>query len=144
MPSSIKHLAPFLVGEWRLSRRFVSLDTELTGTAAGVASFRPQPEGLTYHETVDVNYAGRVGPASRTYHYRLTALGCARVHFVDGRFFHTFDLREGRWRVEHLCGDDVYRGGFRVLNTGFWIARWRVSGPRKNLRISTLYERLSP
>lgn len=141
MPQSVDDLARFLVGEWRLRRRLVSLEPVMSGTAEGMACFEPRPEGLAYYEAVDVDYADHEGPATRAYRYHLSQPWCARVHFEDGRFFHAFDLRDGRWRAEHRCGDDVYLGGFRVLRAGLWIARWRVFGPRKDLRISTLYER---
>lgn len=142
MPQPIQDLARFLVGQWRIRRRMLSLYPRAMGAAQGTARFSPQPGGLEYSEAVEVDYDGHRGQARRAYRYRLGEPGLAWVDFEDGRFFHALDLRMGHWRAEHHCGDDLYRGGFRVLGSGAWIARWRVVGPRKNQLITTLYERL--
>jgi hypothetical protein len=142
-PFPVDDLAEFLCGEWRLARRLVALDTLHSGTAEGQASFRLVGERLEleYCETAEVHFADYCGRATREHRYRLVEPGCAEVCFADGRLFHRLDLRRGRWRAEHVCGEDVYRGSFRVLGPGLWVARWRVRGPRKNLRIVSVYQR---
>jgi hypothetical protein len=140
-PFPVDDLAKFLCGEWRLARRLVALDTLHSGTAEGRVNFRLLGDGLEYRETAEVYFAGHRGRATREYRYRLVEPGCAEVRFADGRLFHGLDLRRGHWRAEHVCGEDVYRGSFRVLGPGLWVARWRIRGPRKNLRIMSVYER---
>lgn len=140
-PLPVDDLAEFLRGDWHLIRRLVSLDPERSGTAEGQASFSSVEDGLTYRESVNVRFAGYGGSATRSHRYRLDGRGLAQVCFADGRLFHALDLRSGRWRAEHVCGQDLYRGSFRVLGPGLWVARWRVYGPRKNLRIMSVYER---
>ncbi|WP_455385467.1 DUF6314 family protein [Acidihalobacter prosperus] len=141
VPFPVDDLIVFLNGDWVLHRRLVSLEPRQSGAAQGEANFRLSGDGLDYRETADVRFAGHAGRASREYRYRLIDQGCAEVFFADGRPFHRLDLRRGRWRVEHVCGEDVYRGSFRVLGPGLWVVRWKVRGPRKNLRITSVYER---
>jgi hypothetical protein len=143
VPFPVDDLAGFLHGDWRLVRRLVSMEPRRSGTAEGQANFRLSDAGLDYREVVDVRFAGHCGRATREHRYRLVEQGCAEVFFADGRLFHRLDLRRGRWQVEHVCGEDVYRGSFRVLGPGLWVVRWRVLGPRKNLRIASVYERQS-
>ena len=142
-PLAVDDLAEFLSGDWHLVRRLTSLAPRQDGAGEGRVSISPGHGGLDYCETVDVQYAGYRGRATREYRYRLSDRGSADVCFADGRFFHALDLRQGRWRAEHVCGRDIYRGSFRVLGPGQWVARWRVCGPRKDLRIMSLYERMS-
>ena len=142
-PLAVDDLAEFLSGDWHLVRRLTSLAPRQDGAGEGRVSISPGHGGLDYCETVDVQYAGYRGRATREYRYRLSDRGSADVCFADGRFFHALDLRQGRWRAEHVCGRDIYRGSFRVLGPGQWVARWRVCGPRKDLRIMSLYERVS-
>lgn len=141
VPFPVDDLIGFLNGDWVLRRRLVSLEPRQSGAAQGEANFRLSGDGLDYRETADVRFAGHAGRASREHRYRLVDQGCAEVFFADGRPFHRLDLRRGRWRVEHVCGEDVYRGSFRVLGPGLWVVRWKVRGPRKNLRITSVYER---
>lgn len=140
-PLPVDDLAGFLDGDWRLVRRLESREPRRSGTAEGLASFRPMEGGLDYLETMDVCFADYRGHATRGHRYRLVEPGRADVCFADGGFFHSLDLRRGRWRAEHVCGEDVYRGSFRVIGPQVWVVRWRVRGPRKNLRITSVYER---
>jgi prepilin-type processing-associated H-X9-DG protein len=141
-PLPVDDLAEFLSGDWHLVRRLTSLEPRQGGAVEGRVSILPWNDGLDYCETVDVQYVGYRGRATREYRYRLSGRGSANVCFADGRFFHALDLRQGRWRAEHVCGRDIYRGSFRVLGPGRWVARWRVRGPRKDLCIMSLYERV--
>ena len=141
VPFPVDDLIRFLHGDWRLVRRLVSMEPRRSGTAEGQAGFRLSDGGLHYHEVAEVRFAGHSGRATREHHYRLVERGCAEVCFADGSPFHRLDLRRGRWRAEHVCGEDVYRGSFRVLGPRLWVVRWKVRGPRKNLRITSVYER---
>ncbi|APZ42166.1 DUF6314 family protein [Acidihalobacter ferrooxydans] len=141
MPFPVDNLAEFLCGQWRLTRRLASLDTQRSGTATGQADFSLLEGTLRFHETLQLRFDGYCGQATREHRYRLVEPHCAEVCFTDDRLFHRLDLRRGRWRDVHLCGEDVYYGSFRVLGPELWITRWRVRGPRKDLRITTLLER---
>ena len=143
VPLPVDDLVEFLCGDWRLRRRLVSLESQQSGMAEGQANFRLLDDGLDYIETAEVRFAGYSGRATRRHRYRLAGSGRADVCFADGRFFHALDLRRGRWRAEHVCGRDIYCGSFRVLGPGLWVVRWRVRGPHKDLRITSLYERVS-
>lgn len=137
----VEDLGVFLPGTWRVRRRLVSASPAQSGWAYGRAVIDVVDDELHYLETLTVNYADYQGHASRRYRYCPNPSGTADVLFADGRFFHTLDLRRGRWRAEHLCSCDVYVGSFRVLDPDRWLIRWRVRGPHKELRITTLLER---
>lgn len=142
--ASVGDLTLFLEGDWILKKRVRSREPWQTGFAQGRATFSRAPDGLLYHETVQLHYGDYQGRASRSYRYCPRAPGIADVFFTDRRFFHTLNLRSGRWHAEHLCGPDVYRGDFRVIDEARWLVRWRATGPRKNVSILTVYERPSP
>jgi hypothetical protein len=63
------------------------------------------------------------------------------VAFADGRPFHALDLTDGACAVEHVCGEDRYEGEYRLSDAGTLAVRWRVTGPAKDLEITTTYRR---
>jgi hypothetical protein len=142
MPLAVPDLAAYFRGNWHLRRR-LKLDMKPVGKARGQARFVPAQGGLLYREEVRLDLAGYGGNANRDYFYSLAQRGMADVFFNDGRPFHRLDLRDGRFRVEHHCGMDTYRGSFRVLDAFRWAVCWRASGPHKKFRTVTLYERQS-
>ena len=72
--------------------------------------------------------AGRSHDVTRTYQ-----LADGWVFFDDGRPFHPW--RPGEW-VEHLCGEDTYRGLVEVEPARIRTL-WDVSGPEKDQRLIT-------
>jgi hypothetical protein len=70
-----------------------------------------------------------------------------RVTFEDGRDFHPWTVGA----VEHLCGRDLYRGGFEIPadrppsdpppSDLPWELTWRVTGPEKDYTMHTTYSR---
>ncbi|MFM9595514.1 DUF6314 family protein [Streptomyces scabiei] len=77
-------------------------------------------------------------PAERTLRFLPgTAPGTADVRFGDGRPFHDLDLTTGRWRTDHPCAADLYRGTFEVHDENRWRTLWRVGGPAKDLLLVT-------
>ena len=43
----------------------------------------------------------------------------------------------------HQCGNDLYRGTFRVTGPEEWVVEWSVGGPRKDYHMVTRYCRVS-
>ncbi|MCZ9342306.1 DUF6314 family protein, partial [Streptomyces sp. TRM76130] len=68
----------------------------------------------------------------------------AEVRFADGRFFHDLDLTTGRHVTGHPCAADLYRGEFTVRDRDRWRTVWQVTGPAKNLLLTTEYARETP
>ncbi len=138
---SVNMLKEFLQGEWWLLRDIDDRRLGKAGRFEGEALFAPLAEGLLYDEAGRMRFGDHEGPAARRYRYDFPAPQRAAVSFAEGGFFHDLDLTTGTWSTEHRCGADHYRGEFRVEGPACWSADWRVTGPRKNLRLRTRFRR---
>ncbi len=137
----ILDLKAFLQGTWRLSRTMEDRRAGQRGRFDGQAVFAPQGEGLVYRERGLLRLGTFEDPAERVYRYGFSAPARAEVAFEDGSRFHSLELSEAGWRVEHRCRNDLYRGLFRLASPGAWEAVWLVTGPRKDHRLVTRYTR---
>ena len=81
------------------------------------------------------------GDAARRTVFHLGRNG-ADVRFEDGTLFHRLCLESGVARVRHDCGADRYVGRYHVLDQDRWTLGWRVTGPRKEQRIASLFTRM--
>jgi hypothetical protein len=63
------------------------------------------------------------------------------VFFTDGRFFHRAAVADGIACVTHDCAPDLYRGRYRFIGPDRWSLSWRITGPRKDLVISSVFSR---
>ena len=133
----VTDLVEYLGGAWSV-RRVVNHGVMRFD---GVARFAPIARGeLTWSEIGQLRTDTHEGPASRA--YLITRAGRAwEVRFEDGRPFHPLDLRDGRCDAEHLCGADVYRGVYEVLEPDRFAVRWRVTGPGRDDVIASEYRR---
>jgi hypothetical protein len=134
---SPRELPVWLDGRWSIER--VINDSE--GRFIGDAVFDlDRSGGAVWREAGRLVIDGFDGPASRTLHLAPDR-GAWQVRFDDGRPFHSLDLSTGRWEAEHLCGPDLYRGRFAVLDHDRMTIRWRVIGPDRDDVIATGYRR---
>ena len=134
-------LGRYFRGSWAFLRLLRDAATGRDGSIIGRADFASEEGGLRYRERGRMVFAGHRGLAERAYRFRLTGPGRAEVLFADGRFFHALDLTRGIDGVEHLCGDDLYRGRYALEDAQRWALRWRVRGPGKDLLLTTRYLR---
>ncbi|HSR71148.1 MAG TPA: DUF6314 family protein [Kiloniellales bacterium] len=135
----------FLEGRWELDREVLDHRLGRAGRFHGTADFAPgetTPDSLDWREIGRLRFGAHEGPGEQRYRLDFAAPHCARVRYADGRIFHDLDLSTGSWTVEHACGPDLYRGRFAVSAADRWTLVWRVTGPRKDLRLSTCYRRL--
>lgn len=141
---AVSDLAAFLLGNWRVEREvFDASRRGLTGAYSGTAAFTFDEHVaglLRYVEHGTLRLGSHRGPAFRRLSFQVDG-ACAQVAFDDGRYFHDLDLREGRWEVEHPCGDDRYSGRFDVDHAHRWRQQWTVNGPEKRQFIRTVLER---
>lgn len=124
-------------GAWRLERR---IDDRLGRPARyrGRATFRRDGSALVYDEAGWLDPVE--GPPLRaTRRYRWTGGPLVAVAFSDGRPFHTFDLSRPRPEARHLCGADLYAVRYDFTLWPAWTAAWRVTGPRKDLTLTSRY-----
>ena len=129
-----------LRGRWRLSREIADARAGLTGRFEGTCTFTPDAEGLRQVEE-GVLHFGAAPPmrAGRVYLWRAQPEGL-EVLFEDGRPFHQLspDLLSDR----HLCDPDTYDVTYDLSRWPDWTQAWRVTGPRKDARITSRFQPL--
>jgi Family of unknown function (DUF6314) len=133
-------LTAWLPGEWTVTR----VINDGAGHFEGRVSFAKDPDSpvsLIWHEHGRLRLAGHDGPAGRTLRLEPAATGAWEVRFADGRPFHPLDLASGSDDVTHLCGADTYHGRYAVEGRDRFTVTWRVTGPRKDDLIVSVYER---
>ena len=137
------NLKPFLVGSWKVQRLIVDRACALNGRLDGHATFTPSSvDGLLYKERGHLVFGEHQGPAEQSYVYDFPeSEGRALVRFRDGRPFHDLDLSAGLQRVQHACDPDRYDGLFLAVGATEWWSMWKVSGPRKDYDLMTIYTR---
>lgn len=143
MTEAITDLARFLARDWTLERWLILHDSGREATVTGSARWSAPPgppsgHELIYRERGLLRLGGHCAPVSRSYRFVLSSDACADVLFDDGRFFYPLDLRDGRAEVEHLCGDDSYRGVFEAPSPDTLRQRWEVTGPAKDYTSTTV------
>jgi hypothetical protein len=138
----VRDLGAFLYGQWRLSRRIHDLRLGLRGRLEGRASVTAAATDLRLEESGRLVFGSHGCDASQHYRIVLDDAG-AQVFRADGSHFHDLDLSSGWAGILHRCGDDLYRGRYRVLDDDRYCVIWRVTGPRKNYRMATAYARLA-
>jgi hypothetical protein len=94
--------------------------------------------GAVYRETGALILNDQRFHAERSYLWHEDT-GRIWVRFADGRDFHDFDPKIGGLASAHLCGADMYRGGYELSDWPRWSVTWDVSGPRKDYRSITTY-----
>lgn len=130
-----------LRGDWRLTRRIEDFRAGLLGTLDGTSRWLPDDAGLRQEETGLLRY-GAAPPmqAARRYLWRQDGAGLA-VFFDDGRPFHR--LRPGDPSDRHLCDPDIYDVRYDLTRWPDWTQVWRVTGPRKDARITSRFQPLA-
>jgi hypothetical protein len=127
-------------GVWRLERRIIDAlgpDAVFTGTAR----FTRDDAGLVLHEAGRLELTGQGGfQAERRYLWRQAGAMIAVV-FADGRDFHWFDPGQGVATADHWCDPDTYRVRYDFAGWPVWQAEWRVTGPRKDYVMHSVYRR---
>jgi hypothetical protein len=135
----MRNLGDF-IGTYDLTR---TIDDRRAGAVSrfeGSATLSVEGARAIYRETGALIMSGQRFEAERAYLWDHVG-PMIRVAFDDGRPFHDFDPVRGGLASEHLCGDDIYRGGYDVSDWPNWTVRWDVSGPRKDYTSVTLCTR---
>ncbi|SHI90309.1 DUF6314 family protein [Wenxinia saemankumensis] len=128
-------LRPFL-GDWQLVRRVRDGGDE----ARFEGSARLGADGWFVESGTwtSGSMAGLRG--ERRTHWAPLDAGIA-VSFADGRPFHHVVPGTGEIAVRHDCAPDLYLGAYRFELPALWRLDWRVTGPRKDYRMTSTYRR---
>lgn len=136
----MRDISDFL-GRYSLAR---VIDDTRAGAQAqfeGEAVLEATPDGALYRERGDLVMNGERFAAEREYIWHAEG-ALILVRFADGRDFHSFDPSAGGLASEHLCGEDMYRGGYDLSAWPGWSVTWDVFGPRKDYRSVSQYRPL--
>lgn len=138
-------LRRYFSGRWRIDRLAEDRRAGAAYRMIGTGAFQGDGGTLAYQEAVAWSVDGRRFTASRGYRYLFDAQtpAAAQVRFDDGRPFHALDLADGTAEVTHDCPPDRYDGFYRLLDADRFRVRWVVTGPRKDLVLSTLFVRVA-
>ena len=103
----------------------------------GTARFVPYGPAYLYEEVGEILGAKIAVSANRRYIYLNHRLKL-EVQFEDGRKFYEITYKDlPIVSVRHECADDLYEG-ILTFQSDLWTTEWRVTGPRKKLRLITL------
>ena len=133
-------LARWLCGAWAVSR----VINDGAGRFQGRARFTPDPEApdtIVWREQGRLRLGAHDGPAQRTLRIEPAGGGEWWVRFADGRPFHPLDLTAGHCDATHFCGPDVYHGRYEIEDGDRFTVTWRITGPRKDDVIASVYDR---
>ncbi|WP_205967686.1 DUF6314 family protein [Paraglaciecola sp. 20A4] len=134
-PSCLKDF----VGVWQLNRQILQSSGEAF-LFNGAANFAWSDSQLLYQESGIVTAPDKkVLQAERAYVWQQQAGGKIDVLFDDHRYFHSFTAAKPY--AEHLCGDDHYVVKYDFDYWPCWESTWQVKGPRKDYKMTSLYQR---
>lgn len=125
-------------GEWRVSRSIESDIAGQSGRFVGRAWFSPDDGGLLYREAGTLTVGAHKMEAERRYLWREDA-GEIVVLFDDGKPFHRF--APSKIAASHFCDPDTYNVRYDFAAWPEWSSRWRVTGPRKDYVMTSVYRR---
>ncbi|MBG6224631.1 hypothetical protein IWX63_001190 [Arthrobacter sp. CAN_A2] len=130
----------FLAGTWTTERTMLDRAGSATGTFTGTTTFTPDGGGLRWDEEGTACWSSYRGPAFRSYRVDVEDARVV-VTFPDGRVLCRLDLGRGHARDEHPCSPDTYRVDFTVTRPGSIEYSWDVTGPAKDLLLTTTLTR---
>jgi hypothetical protein len=135
MPNELRQLRDF-EGHWSLSRCILQ-DAGSEARFEGQAVWTPEADRLIYREVGTLTVADQPPMrAERCYHWHEGL----RVHFEDGRFFHTVPPEGGE--ANHWCDPDSYHVRYDFTRWPAFDVTWHVIGPQKSYRMHSLYRPL--
>ena len=122
-------------GLWRLDRRIVQAEGP-DARFHGEAEWRREGVRLLYSEAGILEMPGHPPmQATRSYLWEPDLT----VRFTDGRVFHRVPARGGR--TAHRCAPDLYEVEYDFALWPEFRVLWRVTGPRKDYTMTSLYRR---
>ncbi|MGO4188712.1 DUF6314 family protein [Pseudarthrobacter sp. TAF60_1] len=135
---------PAIAGKWALERQLLDRSAGTRGTFTGVVIYSPtDDDALILREEGTMRWPTFTGPASREYLLRLADRPDALdVFFDDGRPFHRMSFAPEANLDRHWCDPDTYRVAYAYEGLDAFSYTWEVSGPRKDLLLTSMLRRL--
>ena len=131
------------IGRFGLSRVIEDRLADQSLRFEGRATISATDQGAIYAEAGKMTFPnGQTFQSERSYLWAHDG-ALVRVCFEDGRAFHDFDPVAGGAASEHLCGQDMYRGGYEFGDWPRWSLTWAVSGPRKDYTSCSMFTPLA-
>lgn len=130
----------FLLGQWTVERFLTDHRSGTDGRFEGSVSIAGTPSGQNaglgprarYEEVGTMRFGRYVGPASRSLELVRLASTVVMLYFPDGKPFVDLDLRSGKWRSSHPCGEDDHEILTVVRSPREIEEQWRVHGPTED------------
>lgn len=155
-------------GYWKWSRTVTSLrsNTVIAAVSDGNASFAPffNSQSLLYREIGHLeNFESSLGSGNTvtrqyiyTFNEDVIVFHCSSNNRenLDPQFspnpenftrlaeFHRFTPNKTTAECIHLCLDDKYTGLYNFISDTKFELQWTVSGPNKNYKINTVYDKV--
>ncbi|EET47870.1 DUF6314 family protein [Thalassobium sp. R2A62] len=129
-------------GTWQVSRVIADAASGTQSLFAGIAEFSEQgTDQLAYREQGQMTLPdGTTLAATRGYQWTFSK-DRVWVGFEEGQPFHDFSPQGHEDGTEHLCINDLYRVRYDFAAFPVWSATYRVTGPRKDYNLRSLYHR---
>ena len=124
-----------------MERRIHDTKNREIGRLRGRAEFTPGHGDIGFVERGVLVLAHARMEAWRDYRFVIDDDHAFSVFFSDGRLFHRARIIAGTASVSHDCAPDTYCGRYRFPHPDRWSLSWRITGPRKDLVISTVFSR---
>lgn len=129
-------------GNWHLQREIRDHFAGQVITGEGSAQFEPDGTGgLVYEETLRLTVPGQTGMTGTRKYLWQGHDQHVQVLFADRSPFHAIHLEDMASKDTHHCPPDLYEGQYDFSRWPVWQARWRVSGPRKDYLMVTVFRR---
>lgn len=130
-------------GKWAVERHLLDRSAGTRGTFTGVVLFaQTDDDALILREEGTMRWPTFTGPASREYLLKpADRPDVLDVFFADGRPFHRMSFTPAANLDQHWCDPDTYRVAYTYESPDFFSYTWDVSGPRKDLLLSSVLKR---
>ncbi|GAC1488869.1 MAG: DUF6314 family protein [Pseudarthrobacter sp.] len=131
-------------GKWAVERQLLDRSAGTRGTFTGVVIYSPTDDAaLILREEGTMRWPTFTGPASREYLLKpIDRPDALDVFFEDGRPFHRMSFAREANKDRHWCDPDTYRVAYAYEGPDAFSYAWDVSGPRKDLLLTSLLRRL--
>lgn len=129
-----------IIGEWIIRRNIEDKLNKRNFILNGKAIFTTEDNIFYYKETGVIKSDNFESKAHQDYTWIIKPNGW-KINFSDGSHFHDLELENNKQEVYHNCGNDIYRGRFKLNIPKEYEVIWNVSGPHKNYISHTYYNR---